>query len=157
MSPDLTILDYEPAHQPVFRALNHEWITRYFVLEASDHLALENPQKHILDAGGHIFVARRGQELVGTCALIRQEEAGVFELAKMGVTAAAQGFGVGRALGEAALARARQVGARRVELLSNARLTAALALYVKLGFRSVPMPATATAYVRADVKMVLDL
>lgn len=154
MATAFTILDYEPAHQPVFRALNHEWITRYFVLEAADNLALDDPEGHILAPGGYIFMAQLGEELVGTCALISNHHGG-FELAKMAVAPLAQGRGIGRALGQAAIAKARQVGAHRLELLSNARLGPALALYEKLGFRPVPVPPS--PYQRADVKMVLSL
>ena len=93
-------------------------------------------------------------QLVGTCALI-PEGHGVFELAKMAVAPSAQGLGIGWALGQAALAKARQLGARRVELLSNSRLLPALALYRKLGFQDLPVPSS--PYQRTDVKMGLDL
>ena len=41
----------------VFRALNEEWISNYFVMEEADYKALDNPQEYILDKGGQIFVA----------------------------------------------------------------------------------------------------
>ena len=154
MTPDLTILDYEPAHQPAFRALNHEWIAHYFTIEPIDNEMLDNPEGYILAPGGHILMARYGGELVGTCALIKEHE-GVYELAKMAVSPRAQGLGIGWALGQAMLGKARELGAHRVELLSNSRLGPALRLYEKLGFRHVPV--TPTAYQRTDVKMVRDL
>ena len=154
MTPDLLILDYKPAHQPAFRALNHEWISHYFAIEPIDNEMLDDPESYILAPGGHIFMASYGGELVGTCALIKEHD-GVYELAKMAVSPRAQGLGIGWALGQAILGKARQLGARQVELLSNSRLTPALKLYEKLGFRHVPV--TPTAYQRTDVKMVLDL
>jgi GNAT superfamily N-acetyltransferase len=154
MTPDLILLDYEPAHQPAFRALNHEWISQYFTIEPIDNEMLDDPEGYILAPGGHIFMASLGGELVGTCALINEHH-GVYELAKMAVLPRAQGQGVGWALGQAILGKARELGAHRVELLSNSRLTPALALYERLGFRHVPAPPT--AYQRTDVKMVLDL
>ena len=153
--PDaISIIDYVPAHQPAFRALNREWIARYFTIEPIDNQMLDDPQGYILDPGGHIFMAQRGAELVGTCALIKEHN-GVYELAKMAVAPAAQGLGIGWQLGQAILGKARNLGAHRVELLSNSRLAPALALYEKLGFRHVPV--TPTLYQRTDVKMVLDL
>ncbi|GAA3938215.1 GNAT family N-acetyltransferase [Hymenobacter algoricola] len=152
--PSLHILDYDPAHQPAFRALNHEWITRFFVMEEPDYQMLDDPQRYILAPGGAIVMAQYDGQLVGTCALLR-EHAGVFELAKMAVAPAAQGLGIGWALGQAAIVKARELGARQLELLSNSRLTPALALYRKLGFRAVPVPPS--PYQRTDVKMVLDL
>ena len=154
MTSDLLILDYEPAHQPAFRALNHEWISYYFTLEPIDNEMLDDPQGYILNPGGHIFMASYDGDLVGTCALIN-EHGGVYELAKMAVSPRAQGLGIGWALGTAVLDKARELGASRVELLSNSRLTPALKLYEKLGFRHVPVPPT--LYQRTDVKMVLDL
>ncbi|WP_375436740.1 GNAT family N-acetyltransferase [uncultured Hymenobacter sp.] len=152
--PDLRILDYEPVHQPVFRALNEEWITQFFAMEAPDYQMLDKPQHYILEPGGAILMAEHQGQLVGTCALLHEGH-GVFELAKMAVSPAAQGLGIGYALGQAAVAKARQLGAHQLELLSNSRLTPALALYRKLGFRHVPAPAG--PYQRTDVKMVLDL
>ncbi|MDB5233963.1 MAG: MarR family transcriptional regulator [Hymenobacter sp.] len=154
MPPAFTIIDYEPAHQPAFRALNHEWISHYFVIEAIDNEMLDDPDGYILAPGGHILMASLNGELVGTCALIK-EHGNVYELAKMAVSPRAQGLGIGWALGQAIIAKARKFGAHRVELLSNSRLAPALALYEKLGFRHVPL--TPTPYQRTDVKMVLDL
>ena len=154
MPTSLAILDYQPAHQSAFRALNHEWISHYFALEPIDNEMLDDPQGYIINPGGHIFMASYDGELVGTCALIN-EHGGVYELAKMAVSPRAQGLGIGWALGMAVLDKARALGASRVELLSNSRLTPALRLYQKLGFRHVPVPPT--LYQRTDVKMVLDL
>jgi putative acetyltransferase len=148
------ILDYLPAHQPIFRALNEEWITQYFVMEAPDYQMLDEPERYILEPGGAIVMAEHQGQLVGTCALL-PEGHGVFELAKMAVSPKAQGLGIGFALGQAAISKARQLGAQQLELLSNSRLRPALALYHKLGFRHVPVPVS--PYQRTDVKMVLDL
>jgi len=154
MTADLIILDYEPAHQPAFRALNHEWIGHYFTIEPIDNEMLDDPEGYIIAPGGHIFMAQHSGELVGTCALIK-EHVGVYELAKMAVAPRAQGLGIGWALGQAILGKAREMGASRVELLSNSRLTPALALYEKLGFRHVPVPPT--PYQRTNVKMMIDI
>ena len=150
----IRILDYEPAYQPVFRALNEEWITKFFVMETPDYQMLDEPQQYILAPGGAILMAEHEGQLVGTCALLNEGH-GVFELAKMAVSPTAQGLGIGYALGQAAIQKARQLGARQLELLSNSRLTPALALYRKLGFRNVPVPIG--LYQRTDVKMALDL
>ena len=154
MPSHVAIIDFEPAHHAAFRALNHEWITRYFALEAPDHLVLDNPQAHILDHGGHILMARYAQMLVGTCSLIKEAD-GVYELAKMAVSPRLQGLGIGWALGQAVVAKARQLGARRIELVSNSQLIPALHLYKKLGF--LPAPLLPTPYQRGNVRMVLAL
>lgn len=148
------IVGYEPKHREHFRALNHEWITRYFALEEADRKALDDPEVYILGRGGFIFMAEYQGAVVGTCALIKNPDDS-FELAKMAVTESAQGLGIGYLLGAAAIAKAKAEGAARVELLTNSRLIPAIRLYAKLGFVQVPL--SESEYERADVKMVLQL
>ncbi|WP_018479995.1 GNAT family N-acetyltransferase [Pontibacter roseus] len=148
------ILDFESQHADMFRALNEEWITRYFVLEEADRKSLGDPQGYILDKGGHILMARYKDEIVGTCALLNDGE-GIYELAKMAVTPKAQGLKVGKLLGEAAIRKAREIGASKVYLVSNRKLVPALNLYRRLGFVEVPMPPS--IYERADIRMELAL
>jgi len=150
----LRIVPYRAEHANAFRDLNLAWIRKHFVVEDRDARDLGDPQTYILGPGGYIFVAELNGECVGTCALMKEGE-GIFELAKMTVSESVRGLGVGRALGEAAIAHARAIGARKVELLTNSALVPAIALYHALGF--VDSPLGDTEYVRADVHMVLDL
>jgi ribosomal protein S18 acetylase RimI-like enzyme len=158
MPPPVRIVPYEPRHREPFRALNLAWIEEHFAVEERDRRELDDPEAQILAAGGHILMAESespaGVEVVGACALIREPD-GAYELAKMAVAPVARGRGVGRALGEAAVARARALGAPYVELLSNTRLAPAIGLYRALGFVEVPLPPT--EYARANIKMVLRL
>lgn len=153
MNDSLHIVDFTPAHQPDFKRLNIAWIERYFKVEPHDLEQLDDPERHIIDPGGHILMAELDGRIVGTVALV-PTESGVLELAKMAVDEAFQGRRIGLGLGEAAIARARAAGARQVFLESNRRLAPALQLYQKLGFREVPM--SQTPYARADIKMLLD-
>jgi GNAT superfamily N-acetyltransferase len=155
---------YDPArpdHRAAFRDLNLAWIEAHFIVEPRDRHELDDPEGHILAAGGEIFMAEspsadgRGRvEVVGTCALLA-EPGGVFELAKMAVGEAARGHGVARALVAAVIAAARARGATRLELLSNTALAPAIGLYRSFGFVEVPLPAS--DYARANIKMVLEL
>jgi GNAT superfamily N-acetyltransferase len=154
------VVPFRPAradHRTAFRELNLAWIEANFVVEPRDRHELDDPEG-ILAAGGEIFMAEAespgGVQLLGTCALLAEGD-GAFELAKMAVRDDARGRGVGRALGDAAIAAARSRGASRVELLSNTRLEPAIALYRALGFVEVPLPRT--DYTRANIKMVLAL
>lgn len=157
----MRIVAYVPgsaAHRDAYRALNLAWIERHFAVEERDRRELDDPESHILAHGGRIFMAvaeRDGGEVVlGTCALLREHDGG-WELAKMAVDETARGQGVGRALGEAAIAAARAAGATQVSLLSNTALVPAIALYRALGFVEVPLPET--DYARANIHMVLEL
>lgn len=148
------VVEYEERHRDAFRALNLAWITQYFAVEDSDRKALDNPEAGILENGGCILMAEDGDAILGCVALIR-EDADTFELAKMAVDPSARGRGIGALLGRAAIDRARSLGARRVELLSNKALVPAISLYRKLGFVEVPLGAV--DYRRANIRMMLDL
>ncbi|HKG90787.1 MAG TPA: GNAT family N-acetyltransferase [Gemmatimonadaceae bacterium] len=152
------VVEYDPArreHVEQFRALNLAWITEHFAVEDADRRALDDAEGEILRPGGCILVAEEGDgAVVGACALVRHGGAPI-ELAKMAVAPAARGRGVGRLLGEAAVARAKALGVPRVELLSNTALAPAIALYRGLGFVEVPLGGV--EYRRANIRMVLDL
>ncbi len=81
-------------------------------------------------------------------------DAHTFELAKMAVSPAAQGLGIGLRLGQVALAKAQALGARRVYLESNTKLIPALSLYHKLGF-SKTVAVAPSPYERANIQMEL--
>lgn len=148
------VVPYSHRHRERFRELNLAWITEHFRVEDADRRALDDPEGYILGHGGEILIAESEGNVVGGCALLRNDD-GSFELAKMAVDTAMRGRGVGRMLGEAAIERARALGGSRVELLSNTRLTPAIALYRSLGFVEVPLPPN--DYERANIKMVLEL
>ena len=158
MPAHVSIIDFDPVHQHAFRALNYEvsyeWISRYFSSEAPDNQSLDYPQRRIIDTGGHILMAEHQGEIVGTCALVKEHD-GVYELAKMAVARRAQRLGIGYALGQSILCKARQLGARQVEIFLDANMQPALSLYDKLGFRPAPM--RPMSYYRGDTRLVLDL
>src|SRR6218665_2875881 len=104
---DVSIIEYRPEHAAVWRDLNEAWLNEGgFVIEAKDRKVLDHPQAAILDGGGRIFLAERGGEIVGCCALMAMADGG-YEVAKMTVTPAARGLGLARRLLEACEAAAR--------------------------------------------------
>jgi putative acetyltransferase len=150
-----------PAEALAFRTLNEEWITEIFTLVEADRVILGDPVGQIIEPGGDVLVARDAQdEIVGCVALVPfgPSEDGVFELSKMTVAAKARGRGVGRVLLQAAIDRARQLGARSLFLGSNGKLADAVHLYESADFQHVsaeeigPMP-----YARAEIFMRLAL
>ncbi|GAB2527456.1 GNAT family N-acetyltransferase [Rufibacter soli] len=150
----VSIIDYTPAHATLFRELNQAWIERYFEMEELDHKSLGNPDGYIIARGGHILMAEHNGEIVGTCALIKVDDH-TYELAKMAVTDKAQGLKIGKRLGEAAIQKAKELGATTLFLLSNRKLETAIHLYRKLGF--IEVPDDFKDYKRADIKMEMSL
>lgn len=149
---DVSIIPYTAEYQPDFKRLNLAWISQLFQVEEHDLEQLDHPEAHILPNGGQILLAQSAGEIVGTAALIATGS-DTYELAKMSVTPAFQGKGIGKLLAVAALDYARQAGARMVWLESNRKAKAALELYRRIGFVEVPLKPS--PYTRADVCMEL--
>jgi putative acetyltransferase len=150
---DVAIREFQDGDEIDFRRLNEEWISLYFRIEAKEAEVLADPKRTILDEGGKIFFATIEGRCVGCCALRRLNDT-EFEVAKMAVTPAFQGSGVGRKVLLAAIEAGRAMGARRLYLETNHTLTPAIRLYESVGFKHIPPERiTPSVYVRADVYM----
>lgn len=152
MSENIKIVPFSPEYAKAFKAINQQWIEKYFKMEPSDFKALDHPQENIIDQGGYIAVALLGKEVVGVCALIKMDGNRFdYELAKMGVTPKAQGKRVGYLLGQHIIAKAKGLGAKNIFIESNRVLVPAIKLYEKLGFVEIEGPLS--PYERADIQM----
>jgi putative acetyltransferase len=149
MENTVDIIEYQSLYKEDFKQINVEWIETFFKVEAHDLEQLDAPEE-IIANGGQIFLAKLGDEIVGTSALIHDGN-GVYELAKMGVTPKAQGLGLGKILCNKTIEEAKKRNAKTLYLLSNRRLIPALTMYASLGF--VEAPLGETLYERTDIKM----
>ena len=107
-----------------------------------------------LPPAGALLLADLDGNTVG-CAAVRALDGDACELKRLYVRPAARGHALGRALTEAALARARALGYRRVRLDTLPSMTAAYALYLELGFREIEPyrfnPVPGTRYLERDL------
>jgi GNAT superfamily N-acetyltransferase len=148
---------FQAGDEAAFRELNEAWIAKYFGVEKEDRVVLDDPVGHIIEPGGHIFIAVADEEPVGCCAL-KFMEPGVFEVAKMAVRERLRGYGIGRQVLEYAIAQGRRLGAKRLYLETNNSLQNAVHLYESVGFRHLPPERIrGSLYVRANVFMEMDL
>lgn len=155
VSPTLRIRPFDDGLAQHFQDINSEWIEAMFALEATDRDVLENPRDRIIAPGGDIlFVEAQGLGIVGTCALQRTGP-DAFELTKMGVRETARGMKAGEFLLAAVIARAQELGAAKLYLLTNHNCAAAIHLYEKLGFShdAQIMAEYGARYQRCDVAM----
>ena len=148
----IEIIDYEPKYAKDFLRLNVEWIEKYFKLEDEDRRTLEDPDKYIIKPGGAIKLAKYKDEIVGTSALMKIDQE-VYELVKMAVTEKCQGLQIGKKLGLSVLEKAKEIGANKVILESNKKLTPAINLYKSLGFKSGQHFGEKSVYERCDIEM----
>jgi putative acetyltransferase len=122
-----------------FGLLVREYIASLpFVLDFQDvENELSDLPKLYGPPGGACFLAFDDQAPVG-CVGVRRLEDGVAELKRMYVRPSARGNGHGRALCEAAIAAARDLGYAQVRLDTVAEMTTAGEIYRRAGF--VPIP-----------------
>jgi putative acetyltransferase len=146
----MVIVEFAPEHAEAFRVLNEAWISKYFAIEPKDREVLDDPHGKIVAKGGRIFMALKDGEAVGCVALMKMADGG-YEVAKMTVSEAVRGSGLGRLLMERCIEAGAEDGAPRLYLETNSSLGPALALYRATGFKDLA-PAE-TEYARANVFM----
>jgi ribosomal protein S18 acetylase RimI-like enzyme len=147
---EVEIIEFSEELSEPIKTLNYEWLEKYFRLEEGDVASLSNPQKYIIDKGGHIYYAKLNSEIVGTVSLLKKSET-VYELGKMAVNDKAQGHGIGTILLEHCINFAKQKQITTLILYSNTILQSAIHLYRKYGFEEVELESG--LYERANIKM----
>jgi putative acetyltransferase len=146
----ISIIEYSNIYQQQFYNLNIEWLNAYNLTESHDLEILKNPQQTIIDTGGFIWLAKQGDDIVGTAALINEGH-GVFEVAKMSVAPSFRGKGISNLLMNICIDKAKEINAKKLQLFSNHQLQAALKLYEKFGFTYVDVKDS--PFTTADIKM----
>jgi len=152
MTENVEIINYDSKFKSDFKELNLEWLQTYFYVEPHDEEVLNNPESYILDNDGYIFFAKYNKEIIGTVALINESEA--YELSKMAITPKYRGLKIGLQLMNHCIEFAKNKGWDRIILYSNRKLTPAINLYLKVGFKEIPLESD-IYYERADIKMEL--
>jgi putative acetyltransferase len=150
----IKIIPYEGIYHNDFRQLNLEWLDKYHLTESHDLMVLDDPEGTILQTGGYIWLAIDDDVVAGTAALINEGH-GIYELAKMAVAPSYQGRGISKLLIETCIAKAREIGGKKLLLYSNHQLLTALKLYEKYGFHNVEVKDS--PFATADVKMEMEI
>lgn len=153
---NVEIIKYKPQYAADFERLNVAWLEKYFYVEPYDAEVLANPEKHILNDGGEIYLAECEGEIIGTLALMYRGSE--LEVTKMSVDERFQGQGIGKRLMEFTLQRAQEMKPKKIFLLTSSSLEAANGLYEKSGFVSVPLhEGDNTTYARCDRRWELPV
>jgi GNAT superfamily N-acetyltransferase/DNA-binding transcriptional ArsR family regulator len=151
------IVEFRPEFRQTFYDLNKQWVEKYFgALEPEDYASLERPEDYFLREGGFIFFAEMDGKAIGTIAM-RYIDSKHYEICKMAVDQRYQGLGVGRKLIHKCIQRARVNGAEHLSLYTNDSLKAAMVIYERFGFRSIPFDQSRQAFSRVNTRMALTL
>jgi ribosomal protein S18 acetylase RimI-like enzyme len=153
MENQIEIIEYNDKYHSDFKRLNLEWLDKYNLTESHDLIILNDPQGIVLNNGGFIWLAKAGEEIVGSVGIMNEGE-GIFEVIKMGVNENWRGKGIGKLLIEICLQKSKEIGVKRLILFSNHQLQTALSLYEKYGFKKVEV--TGAPFLTADVKMEME-
>ena len=153
--PEIKFREFTAKDSEQFKALNIEWLKKYFEVEPIDERVLSNPRSEILDSGGFIFMAEIKDEVIGTFAFIKKGNQ-IFEFSKMAIDPKFRNKGYGNILMQFAISFAKKCHWNKIILYSNTILKNSIHLYFKYGFIEVPMEAD-VIYSRGNIKMELIL
>ncbi|WP_430468076.1 GNAT family N-acetyltransferase [Winogradskyella ouciana] len=151
----IEIIDYDNKYAKNFYDLNIEWLKTYFYVEPYDEEVLSKPDKYIINKGGYIFFAIKGNKVVGTVALMPTEENGILELTKMAVLPEERGQKIGQKLLQHCIDFAKSKNLKALLLYSATKLENAIYLYRKYGFKELDLEPN-SPYQRSDIKMLLE-
>ena len=153
MDNNIEIIEYDEKFHADFKRMNLEYLDKYNLTESHDMIILDNPEEIVLGRGGFLWLAKAGDEIVGTVGIM-PEGHGIFELIKMCVAESWRGKGISKLLMETCLQKVKELGGEKLFLFSNHQLQTALKLYTKYGFKNVEV--TDSPFETADVKMELE-
>ena len=151
----IKIIPFQKQYAQAFYDLNIEWLETYFYVEDFDKEVLSNPEKYIINPGGHIFFVIENDIVLGTVALMKESK-NSFELTKMAVLPNQRGKKIGQQLMQYCIDFAIENNFDNLFLYSNTKLENAIYIYRKYGFIEIPVE-TDSPYDRSNIKMVLDL
>ena len=153
MDNNIEIIKYDQKYHADFKRMNLDYLDKYNLTESHDMIILDNPEEIVIKSGGFIWLAKAGDEIVGTVGIMPEGD-GIFELIKMCVAESWRGRGISKLLLETCLQKVKELGGEKLILFSNHQLQTALKLYTKYGFKNVEV--TDSPFVTADVKMELE-
>jgi ribosomal protein S18 acetylase RimI-like enzyme len=148
-SQNINVVEFSPELASHFGRLNRAWIEKDYAIEPPEEAMLARPIS-VIERGGAIIFAKRGDDVVGTAGL-EAWEGGDFEIIKMAVEPERWGEGIGQLLMERLLRMAQERKARWVRIETAASLVPANGLYRKNGFVAAREQKSLHGYSRADM------
>lgn len=146
---NMEIIEYQKEYKKEFIQFNTDWIVGNFgSLEEEDVYTFHHIEESLAH-GAMIYFALENGKVLATCMAKPEDENGKWELCKLGSNQSLPHKGAGSAVFEAAMNWAIHHGAKKLFILSNSKLKAALHIYDKYGFHEIKMDNY--AYARGDI------
>lgn len=151
----MNVIQYQEKYKQYFIQFNTDWIIDNFgCLEKEDSDTFDHIEDSLKN-GAMIFFAVDNGNVLATCMAKPLGDDATWELCKLGSNKNLPHKGAGSAVFEAAMSWATQHGAKRLFILSNSKLKAAVHIYEKYGFREIKLDDY--EYVRGDIAFELCL
>ena len=122
-------------------------------MEKEDIETFQNIEREIVN-GGMIYFATENDEVMATC-MTRHIGNEIWEICKLAANEKYKGKGAGNAVFEQCMKYAIDHGAKKLFMLSNSRLQAALHIYHKYGFKEIKLKDY--EYERGDIAFELTV
>lgn len=135
----MNVIPYQKKYKKDFIQFNTDWIIDHFGYLEDGDLDTFNHIEESLENGGMIYVAIEEENVLATCMSKPMDHDGTWELCKLGSNKNLPHKGAGSAVFEACMNWAIQHGAKRLFILSNSSLKAAVHIYEKYGFREIKL------------------
>ncbi len=144
----MKIITYDPKYKQDFIDFNSAWIIDHFgFLEDGDIRTFEHIEEDIKN-GAMIYFAVEDDVALATC-MAKPMDHGTWEICKLASNKHKPHKGCGSAVFEAAMQWAESHGAKRLFIISNSTLSAAMHIYEKTGFREIKLGDY--GYARGDI------
>ena len=144
----MEIIEYDAKYKDDFIRFNKDWILNNFgVLEKEDIETFDTIDEELAE-GGMIYFAVEGSVVLAAC-MTKPMENDTWEICKLCSNKTRPHKGCGTAVFCAATQWAVDHGAKRLFILSNSKLKAAVHIYEKCGFKEIKLDNY--EYVRGDI------
>lgn len=144
----MEIIEYDEKYRQAFIEFNTEWIKEYFgALEEEDTYTFEHIDE-LLENGAMIYFAVENGVPLAAC-MAAPMEGDTWEVCKLGSNSAVPHKGAGSAVVRAVMEYTLSHGAKRLFIVTNTKLEAAIHIYKKFGFREIKLDDY--GYARGDI------
>lgn len=144
----MELIEYDPKYKEDFIQFNKDWIVDNFGFLENEDIKTFEEMDEVLANGAMIYFAIEDNTALA-CCMAKPMENGNWEICKLASNKNRPHKGCGSAVFEAAFQWAIDHGAKRLFILSNSRLKAAIHIYEKFHFNEIKLEDY--EYVRGDI------